>query len=387
MKIALCLEYPIALRGGVSVLVESLLEEFVRRGHEIVLVSADAPDALRGTPVERLVSEHFYWNRLKPTLRASQTLARQLAGAGVQLAHLHLGGNYGWGNRFPFRCPVYHLDRAGIPCVTSVHLVVNLLDGFCGPQKPDWFKWLMLPLAWTGKMHQLAHTRREIAVSRHDLEKLQRWYRPLQKRFTQIYHSRLPETPAPSKNAGREPVILNVGHLAWRKGQHILAEAFARVAPRHPEWILQLVGEDLDKKTGKQILETAAAAGIAGRVQILGERRDAIELMRRAAIYVQPSFEEALGLALQEAMFYGCACIGSRAGGIPELIDDDRAGRLFDRGDVGKLARLLEELMENPGLRQELGRAAATSVRKRNMTATGMVNRHLELYEQIVGKH
>jgi len=47
MKIALCLQYPLGLRGGVSVLVETLLREFAARGHQIVLVSSDREDNLR----------------------------------------------------------------------------------------------------------------------------------------------------------------------------------------------------------------------------------------------------------------------------------------------------------------------------------------------------
>ena len=66
------------------------------------------------------------------------------------------------------------------------------------------------------------------------------------------------------------------------------------------------------------------------------------DLMSRAAIYVQPSFWEALGLALQEAMFAGCACVGSRAGGIPELIEENKTGLLFEPGNVAQLAAALE---------------------------------------------
>ena len=111
MRIALCLEYPIALRGGVSVLVEALLEEFVRRGHQVVLVSADTAETLRASPAGKLVAEHFAWNRLKPSAAAAKKLARQLAGARVDLAHFHSGGNYGWGNRFPFRSPIFFLNN------------------------------------------------------------------------------------------------------------------------------------------------------------------------------------------------------------------------------------------------------------------------------------
>jgi glycosyltransferase involved in cell wall biosynthesis len=386
MRIALCLEYPIALRGGVSVLVEALMEDFVRRGHEVVLVSADSSETLRNTTAEKLVTEHFPWNPIKPSATAARTLTRQLIEARVQLAHFHLGGNYGWGNRFPFRCPVYFLDRLGVPCVTTVHSVVGLMNGYCGPQKPAWFKVLMFPVAWWGKMQQLRHTRREIAVSQHDLENLRRWYRPFQSRFTQIYHSRLQEEPVPPANVTREPVILNVGHLALRKGQRVLAEAFAQIAARHPDWRLQFAGEDLDGETSRQILKIARAGGLEDRFQLLGQRDDAFALMRRAAIYVQPSFEEALGLALQEAMYCGCGCIGSRVGGIPELIDTGRMGLLSEPGNVAQLAGALEQLIQDRQQRERFGAAAAASIRERNMTVAGMVRHHLEIYEAIAKK-
>jgi len=383
MKIALCLEYPLALRGGVSVLVETLLEELVRRGHQVVLVSPDAAETLRGSDVEKWITGHFQWNPDKIAMASSKKLARQLADASVDLAHFHFGGNFGFGNRFPFRCPIYYLDQLGVPCVSTTHMVIGLLEGYCGPQKPAWFKALMLPLAWCGKMQQLRHTRREIAVSKTDLKKLRSWYRPLQDRFTQIYHSRLRTQTAGLQSAGREPVILNVGHLAWRKGQRVLAEAFAQIAARHPAWTLQLVGKDIDGITIKQILQRAKDCGLEGRIQLLGERTDAADLMCRAAIYVQPSFWEGLPLALQEAMFHACAPVGSRIGAHEELIRENESGLLFDAGNVAQLAQALEQLIRNPAQRENFGRAAAASILERGMTVECMTARHLELYEAI----
>ena len=383
MRIALCLEYPIGLRGGVSVLVETLLEELVQRGHQVVLVSEDTPETLRAAAAGKWVAEHFHWNRLNPSAAAAKRLAGQLAGARVELAHFHFGGTYGWGNRFPFRCPISHLNRRGIPCVSTVHLAVGLLEGYCGPQKPAWFKVLLLPLAWCGKMHQLRHTRREIAVSQTDLKKLRRWYRPLQHHFTQIYHSRLRAETPPPENAARDPVILNVGHLAWRKGQFVLAEAFAQVAARYPAWTLQLAGQDEDRITARQILQLARDSRLADRIQLLGERADTPDLMRRAAIYVQPSYWEGLPLALQEAMYRGCAAIGSRIGANQELIAERQNGLLFDPGQVGQLARALGELMQDAGKREHMGAAAGRSIRTLEMTVAGMVKRHLELYATV----
>ena len=252
-----------------------------------------------------------------------------------------------------------------------------------GPQKPFWFKALLLPPAWLGKMRQLRHVCWEIAVSRHDLQKLRRWYFPLRGKFVQIYHSRLGRGPGQPQNSRRGKIILNAGHIAWRKGQVVLAEAFAQIATRHPEWILQLAGHDADGVSVQQIRRLFKERGLEGRIVLMGERTDVLDLMSRAAIYVQPSFWEALGLALQEAMFAGCACIGSRAGGIPELIEENKTGLLFEPGNVAQLAAVLEALIADETRRENLGRAAAASIQERGMTAEQMVENHLRLYESI----
>src|SRR5690242_13336859 len=107
MKIALCLEYPLAHRGGVSVLVETLLLEISRLGHDVVLASPDAPEDLPETVRSARLRQHFHWDPRQPSRARSRILARQLADAGVDLAHFHSGGNYGWGNRLPFRSPPF----------------------------------------------------------------------------------------------------------------------------------------------------------------------------------------------------------------------------------------------------------------------------------------
>jgi glycosyltransferase involved in cell wall biosynthesis len=385
MRIALCLEYPIALRGGVSVLVEAMLKEFIRRGNEIVLVSDDDTEVLLKTDVGKLLTGHFRWFPQKFSRQSSKKLAQQLADAQVDLTHFHFGGHYGWGNRFPFNSPIYFLDRINIPCISTTHSLAGIFEGYCGPEKPAWFKVCMFPLAWVGKMQQLRCVHREIAVSQHNLKKLQKWYLPLKNRFVQIYHSRLHQELIEIPSINRMPVILNVGHLAKHKGQVLLAEAFGKIAGRFPGWTLQFAGKDLDGSSSEKIRRIAKEKLLDGRIQLLGERADAAEMMRCSAIYVQPSFWEALGLALQEAMFYGCACIGSRTGGIPELVEDG-TGLLFDPGNTTQLARALEQMICDQEQRENFGRAAAASIRKRRLFVENMVQQHLKMYETITNR-
>jgi glycosyltransferase involved in cell wall biosynthesis len=381
--IALCLETPLAMRGGVSVLVETMLPALQER-YKLVLVSPDSPGKLEGTPAAGAIAKHLFWDPGAVSRETAQRLAGQLAAEHVDLAHFHLGGNFGWGNRFPGRCPITHAARLGVRTCSTVHLVGSVLDGYCGPEKPLWFKLALLPLAWASKMDVLRHLRAEVAVSRHDAARLRRWYWPVRGKFSVIYHSRIKTLALPAA-VKREPMILNVGHIAARKGQQVLAEAFAEVAPRHPEWKLCLVGHVAEEAVGRQIRDIARTRGIEERVVLTGPRDDALDFMNRAGIYVQPSYLEALGLALQEAMFTGCPGIGSRVGGIPELIDAENSGLLVPAGDARALAGALERLMTDAGLRERFGRAGAASMIARGMTEEQMMTRYVELYESILG--
>jgi glycosyltransferase involved in cell wall biosynthesis len=61
------------------------------------------------------------------------------------------------------------------------------------------------------------------------------------------------DAPIPPADHPRAPIILNVGHVAWRKGQGVLTEAFAKIAINHPGWQLQLAGYDADGSTVRHI--------------------------------------------------------------------------------------------------------------------------------------
>ena len=69
--------------------------------------------------------------------------------------------------------------------------------------------------------------------------------------------------------------------------------------------------------------------------------------MRDSEIFVLPSLFEGLGLALQEALFHGCACISTRSGGPEDLIHDGRNGLLVRNENPAALAGALARLMSD----------------------------------------
>jgi glycosyltransferase involved in cell wall biosynthesis len=123
------------------------------------------------------------------------------------------------------------------------------------------------------------------------------------------------------------------------------------------------------------------------RIELVGPREDALEFMRRAEIFVQPSFFEGLPLALQEAMLSGCACIGTDIPGNDEIISHGENGLLAPKGDAARLAETLDRLISDEPLRRSFQQRARASVLDKGMSAKQMIEHHVELYERALRTH
>ena len=383
MRIALCLEYPIDQHGGTEVLVSELIRGLSKQ-HQIILVSPDTEETLARSPLRPIISEHVAFTPEWNSAANARHLAEKIARAKPDLAHFHFGGNYGWGNRIFWKCPIYYLSRQNIPCLSTNHGAFSILEGYIWEKRPLAMKLGFLPPAWLSKQIVLSKVRCEVAVSQHDWHALRAWYPPMRRKFRWIYHSRLHGTPPPV-DLNREPVILCAGTIGTRKGQTVLMEAFARIAKKFPQWRMVLLGRPGDAAMVQQIKETITKGKLENQTELLGSRSDE-ELrgwLRRAAIFAIPSTYEGLGLSLQEAQFYGCASVGTRCGGVEDLIQDGDNGLLVDVNNPGQLAQALEKLMSDRALRERFSRRGPESVMEKRMTAEFMVEAYERLYAEM----
>lgn len=146
-------------------------------------------------------------------------------------------------------------------------------------------------------------------------------------------------------------VVCCAARLIHIKGQDVLIRAFARLADRLDPVVLLLVGEG---KARPRLERLARRLGVEGKVLFAGWRPDACSLIAASDLLVLPSREEALGLTLQEAMVFGVPAIGSRTGGIPEVVDHERNGMLAEPGDAVSLAAAIERILSDRALREKL---------------------------------
>ncbi|GIX46474.1 MAG: glycosyl transferase [Candidatus Tectimicrobiota bacterium] len=176
-------------------------------------------------------------------------------------------------------------------------------------------------------------------------------------------------------------LIGTVGHLAGHKGQRYLLEAFRLLASEVSDLGLVLVG---DGELRPALQAQARALGIAERVWFAGFRQDVLALVRCLTVFAFPSVLEGLGTSLLDAMALGKPVVASRAGGIPEVVQDGVSGLLVPPADPPALAAALRYLLFHPQQAQRLGEAGRQRV-ARCFTAARMACETAQVYRRVLG--
>ncbi len=177
-------------------------------------------------------------------------------------------------------------------------------------------------------------------------------------------------------------VFGTVGRLAPTKGQTHLIGAFEKVKQHILSAHLVFVG---DGRLRSQ-LEEQAAKTATDSIHFLGYRNEIPELLRAMDVFVFPSVAEGLPLALLEAMAAGVPCIGTTAGGIPEIITNNKTGFLVLPKDENALAEtMIESAKMSEAERTNLTEKAKQRVR--NLYAHKIVIEKLQsVYEDVYAK-
>ena len=175
-------------------------------------------------------------------------------------------------------------------------------------------------------------------------------------------------TYAPGNGARAEEVLV-IGRLEQRKGAAALADILPSVLGRCPGSSFRFVGSDGVDANGRSWRERLVE-GLPPpeRDRVRFEQVPREEIIRRyqgAGLCVLPSVWENFPYALLEAMACGVPVIGTRTGGLPEMIEDRVSGLIVPLADSGALAEGICALLENRGLRESMGRAARQRVEER----------------------
>lgn len=158
------------------------------------------------------------------------------------------------------------------------------------------------------------------------------------------------------------PLVGMVGIMTPWKGQDVFLRALPTVRARFPGARFLLVGDEIYVTEGHggyraQLVRLADALGVPSQVLFMGYRDDVHRMMAALDVLVHASIEpEPFGRVLIEGMAAGRAVIASNAGGVPEIVIHGETGLLVPPGDATALAEAIIKLLENPPLRQMMGK-------------------------------
>jgi len=158
-------------------------------------------------------------------------------------------------------------------------------------------------------------------------------------------------------------VVGNVAHIRPEKGHFFLLQAAKIVLDKWPDVTFVVVGSDNTNGKTSSLKDMAKRLGIQNHVIFTGFRQDVFDIMRIFDLFVLPSLNEGLSLALLEAMSMGKPVIASHVGGIPEVIKSGLNGFLVPPKNPEALAERILELLRNEKMGKQMGQNGMQNVR------------------------
>lgn len=161
---------------------------------------------------------------------------------------------------------------------------------------------------------------------------------------------------APARERRGGNFVVGVGRLDRQKGFDLLIDAFARLAPSHPDWRLTIFGDGPERAA---LQAQIAALGLAERATLPGNSVVPGGWLDEAGVFVLSSRYEGMPNVLGEAMSAAVPAVAFACPfGPDEMVAHGATGLLVPVGDVEALAASIGTLMADPAARARIGEAA-----------------------------
>ena len=195
----------------------------------------------------------------------------------------------------------------------------------------------------------------------------------------EIYdRSKYPPLLQEQLNGGRR-VIMHVSNFRPVKRVRDVVQIYAKVREVVPS-VLVMVGDGPDRVDAEA---EARSHGVERDVHFLGKIDAVAPLLAGADLFLLPSQSESFGLSALEALASGAPVVGSRGGGLTEVVKEGVTGALRDIGDIDAMATASIEILADRERWETMSRAAAADARAR-FSRDDIVRQYEALYEDAV---
>lgn len=370
-----CNEYPPSPHGGIGTATRILARALVRRGHEVRVVGAYAPqhrgaeyEEDEGVRVWRMRTPGGRMGWLPARYHLYRTIARWVHDGEVQV--IEVPDWAGWAAGWP---------RLTVPVVARLNGSATYFAAELGRSIDRATLWL-----------ERASFRRAdfwCAVSRYTAEKTP----PLFGRSSiprAILFNPVDLPPEWAANPRSKRDVIFTGTLTEKKGIASLIRAWPKVLQHCPDAELRIFGKDgrNDKGISMQASLLAQLDETSQRsIRFFGHqpRETLYQALQRARVAVFPSYAEAFALAPLEAMACGCPTIYSTRGSGPELIEHGSDGLLVAPDRPDDIASQIVQVLSDDELARRLGRAGRERVQTR-FTIAALISANEDFYRSCI---
>jgi L-malate glycosyltransferase len=173
-------------------------------------------------------------------------------------------------------------------------------------------------------------------------------------------------------------LITHISNFREVKRVKDVIRVFARIRRAMPATLV-MIGDGPERVDAEH---EARELQVAGDVRFLGRLDSVASLLKESDLFLLPSQTESFGLAALEAMACGSPVVASRAGGLPEVVDDGVSGILEPVGSVEAMGRRAVELLRDPARHASMRSAALAKARE--FSADRIVPMYEALYQDVL---
>lgn len=173
-----------------------------------------------------------------------------------------------------------------------------------------------------------------------------------------------------------------VAQMIPRKGYRYLLATLPALLAHHPHLHLLIFGQGpLDTELRQHVSQQSWGH----HVHFAGFRRDLPRWLGGLDLLVHPADMEGLGVSLLQASAAAVPIVASRAGGLPEAVEDGVTGYLTPPGDVPTLTTTIDRLLSTPSLRHQLGQAGRARILS-DFSIHTMIAGNLAIYRHVLNR-
>lgn len=350
--------FPPMVDGGVAIATGRLVARLLQRGHQVtVLTTAPPLDATTGTaapaPVAAQPGLSLHYGLVEDPLRAASAVAALCAWA--QARH----------HAYPFDVILaYFMYPAGyVATVLGELLGVPVV---CSCRGNDVSKEMFITPEVLAEV--LARSTRVICVSTSLLHMADTLV-PCRAKATVVANAVDSTLFAPHATVaplqGRPVMLGTSGLMRWKKGIDLFLPLIHTLCTTHAVRVL-VAGYGLDAAIDRQISDFLDAHDLRQQVEITGAlpHSQMVHALRRMDLYVSTSYQEGMPNGVLEAMACALPVVATDADGTPDVVQDGVTGYLCPMGDLDALVTRCRALIEQPALRQRMGRAGRLRVQQ-----------------------